>query len=128
MAGLEAALALDDHAKLDAILTIVRTDPIGRRSRFFLGHALRIEARSLDRADDDGERLYRSSIDTFREIEFPFWLAVALLEYGEWLEIRGRGPDAAPNVLEARSIFEGLRARPWVDRAGRVGEASTVTS
>ena len=128
VAGLEAALALDDHAKLDAILTIVRTDPIGRRSRFFLGHALRIEARSLDRADDDGERLYRSSIDTFREIEFPFWLAVALLEYGEWLEIRGRGPDAAPNVLEARSIFEGLRACPWVDRAGRVGEASTVTS
>ncbi len=126
--GLEAALALGDQAKFDEILAMVRTDPNGRRMRYFQAHGARFEARSADPADDGAEQLYRSAIASFRGIGFPFWLAVTLLEYSEWLEIRGRGPDAAPIVLEARSIFEGLGARPWVDRAGRVGEASTVTS
>ena len=126
--GLEVALVLGDQAKFDEILAMVRTDPNGRRMRFFQAHGARFEARSADPADDDAERLYRSAIGSFREIGFPFWLAVTLVEYSEWLEIRGRGPDAAPIVLEARSIFEGLGALPWVDRAGRVGEASTVTS
>ena len=126
--GLEAALALGDQAKVDEILAMVRTDPNGRRMSFYQAHGARFEARSADPADDDAERLYRSAIGSFREIGFPFWLAVSLVEYSEWLEIRGRGPDAAPIVLEARSIFEGLGARPWVDRAGRVGEASPVTS
>ena len=126
--GLEAALALGDQAKFDEILAMVRTDPNGRRMWFFQAHGARFEARSADPADDGAEQLYRSAIASFREIGFPFWLAVTLVEYSEWLEIRGRGPDAAPIVLEARSIFEGLGARPWVDRAGRVGEASTVTS
>jgi predicted ATPase/class 3 adenylate cyclase len=126
--GLEAALALGDSAKIDEILTTVRTDPIGRRMRFFLGHGARIKARGTDPADDGAEPLFRSAIATFREIGFPFWLAVALLEYGEWLGSRDRGPDVAPVALEARSIFEGLRARPWVDRAGRVGHASAITS
>ena len=85
-----------------------------------------IEARSPDTDDEEAERLFRSSIRSFREIAFPFWLAVALLEYGEWLESRGRGPDVAPLVLEARSIFEGLGAQPWLDRADRVSQGSSV--
>jgi hypothetical protein len=128
MTGLEAALALGDRAKLEEILTVLRTDAIGRRTRYFRAHVDRIEARSSDGADEDAELLFRSAVSTFRTIGFPFWLAVSLLEYGEWLRDRDRGPDVAPVVLEARSIFESLRAKPWMDRAGRVGEASTVTS
>jgi tetratricopeptide (TPR) repeat protein len=126
--GLEAALVLGDKTKVDEILTIVRTDPIGRRTTFFRAHASRIEARSADASDEGAERRFRSAIESFREIGFPFWLAVSLLEYGEWLEAGGRAPDVAPVVLEARSIFEGLAAKPWVDRAERVGQASAVTS
>jgi class 3 adenylate cyclase/tetratricopeptide (TPR) repeat protein len=126
--GLEAALVLGDQTKVDEILTTVRTDPIGRRTTFFLAHGARIEARSSDTDDEEAERLFRSSIRSFRKIAFPFWLAVALLEYGEWLESRGRGPDVAPLVLEARSIFESLQAKPWVDRVERVGQASAAFS
>lgn len=124
--GLEAALALGDQTRVHEILTTVRTDPIGRRTTYFRAHGARIEARSSDKDDEEAERLFRSSIRSFREIAFPFWLAVALLEYGEWLESRGRGPDVAPLVLEARSIFEGLGAQPWLDRADRVSQGSSV--
>jgi class 3 adenylate cyclase/tetratricopeptide (TPR) repeat protein len=126
--GLEAALAIGDRDKLEEILTVLRTDAIGRRTRFFLAHVDRAEARSGSGTDDDIDRSFRSAVTSFREIGFPFWLAVSLLEYGEWLRDRDRGPDAAPVVLEARSIFEGLEAKPWIERAERVGEASAVTS
>jgi hypothetical protein len=53
-------------------------------------------------------------------------MAVALLEYGEWLDGRGGGTDAAPHVAEARSIFEGVGARPWLERADRVPEGTSV--
>ena len=120
--GLEAASALEDPDKVDDILGIVRADPLGRRTSYFQAHAARIEARALDLVDDEAERLFKSSTASFRDIGFPFWMAVALLEYGEWLDRRGRGPDAAPLVAEARSIFERLEARPWLERVERVGE------
>jgi hypothetical protein len=126
--GLEAALRLDDQGKVEEILGIVRTDAVGRRTRFYQAHAARIEARSPDRAEDEAERLFEESIEGFRRIQTPFRIAVVLLEYGEWLAGRGRGADAAPHVAEARSIFEGLRAAPWLDRAGRVSQGSSVTS
>jgi predicted ATPase/class 3 adenylate cyclase len=128
VAGLEAALTLEDPDKVEEILEIVRSDPLGRRAPYFQAHASRIEARSPERAEDDAERLFKSSIGSFREIGFPFWMAVTLLEYGEWLDSRGRGGDAAPHVEEARSIFEGLSARPWLERAERVSRSAPVTS
>jgi class 3 adenylate cyclase/tetratricopeptide (TPR) repeat protein len=126
--GLEAALALEDQDKVDEILGLVRSDPIARRTLFYQAHVSRIEARSPDRTEDEAERLFKASIGSFREIEYPFRMAVALLEYSEWLDPRGRGSDAAPLVAEARSIFERLRARPWLDRADRVAQGSRVGS
>ena len=126
--GLEAALALGDQGKVEEILAMIRTDPNGRRMSFFQAHGARLEARSADDADDAVERLYRSAIGSFREIGFPFWLAVSLVEYGEWLEARGRGPDVAPVVLEARSIFEGLQAKPWIDRVDRITQGARASS
>jgi hypothetical protein len=126
--GLEGALALDDTGKVAEILGMVRSDPLGRRSLYLQAHSSRCQARSTDGEDHDSEQLLKSSIGAFREIGFPFWIAVTLLEYGEWLDGKGRGPDAAPVVAEARSIFEELGARPWIDRAGRVTSGSAVRS
>ena len=124
--GLEAASSLDDRDTLAELLEMIRSDPLGRRLLYFQAHVARFEARSPTRGEDEVERLLKASIGAFREIGFPFWMAVALLEYGEWLDARGRAPDAAPIVLEARSIFEELEARPWVERCERVPEATTV--
>ena len=105
---------------------MVRSDPLARRLLFYQAHVERFEARSPERGEDEVERLLKSSIGAFREIGFPFWMGVALLEYGEWLDDRGRAPDAAPILLEARSIFDGLEARPWVERAARVSRTMSV--
>jgi class 3 adenylate cyclase/tetratricopeptide (TPR) repeat protein len=122
--GLDAALTLEDQEKMEEILQTVRSDPLGRRNLYLQAHASRAAARSA--RQDDAERSFKASIGSFREIGFPFWMAVVLLEYGEWLTARGRGSDAAPHVAEARSIFDALGARPWLDRVERVAAGSAV--
>ncbi|HEX5936412.1 MAG TPA: adenylate/guanylate cyclase domain-containing protein [Actinomycetota bacterium] len=128
IAGLEAASALGDRTKMDEILEIIRSDALARRTLYFQAHIARFEARSSRHAEDEVERLFKSSVGAFREIGFPFWMAVTLLEYGEWLRARDRGPDAAPIVLEAQSIFERLGARPWIERAARLDEGAALSS
>ncbi len=51
----------------------------------------------------------------------PFWLAVILLEYAEWLAGTGRESEARPLVTESREIFERLRAQPWLQRLSSLG-------
>ncbi|MBA3737177.1 MAG: AAA family ATPase [Actinobacteria bacterium] len=126
--ALEAALRLEAQDKIEEILEMVRADAAARRTRFYQAHAARVEARSPDRAEDAAERLFAESIEGFRRIQMPFRIAVVLLEYGEWLDGLGRGTDASTLVAEARSIFEGLGARPWMDRADRVTTGSAVRS
>jgi hypothetical protein len=46
----------------------------------------------------------------------PFWLAVTLVEHGEWLIDQGHAPEAEPLLREARAIFEQLKAGPWLER------------
>ena len=58
---------------------------------------------------------------------FPFWMAVTLLEYGEWLAGQGRAEAAAPSLSEARETFEHLEARPWLERLERVSEQESAT-
>lgn len=58
------------------------------------------------------------SIATFRQLGYPFCLAVVLLEYGEW--IAGEGMDPEPFLAEAHDMFERLRARPWLDRLAQI--------
>ena len=53
----------------------------------------------------------------FRELGLPFWLAVTLLEHGELT-----GDTAL--LDEAREIFEGLKATPWLERAGALARTS----
>ena len=45
-----------------------------------------------------------------------FYLAVTLLEHAEWLARQARAEEAEAPLAEAREIFEGLSASPWVER------------
>ena len=64
----------------------------------------------------DPEPAFKSAAGLLRELATPFWLAVTLVEQGEWLADMGQGEAAAPFLAEARTIFEGLRAKPWLER------------
>jgi hypothetical protein len=106
----EAALALGDTARLDALVAQIESLPPGSRPQFLEAHAIRFRARSAEGADAD--RLFRRAVASFRELEFPFYLAVTLLEHAEFLS----GPEAEPLLSEAGVIFERLGAAPWLER------------
>jgi predicted ATPase/class 3 adenylate cyclase len=128
--ALEAAIALDDLAKAEELLDVLRSLPPGRRTHFHLAQSLRFGARlsALRGGLDDVEPGFKGAVGLFREMAFPFWMAVTLLEYGEWLTGQGRAADAVAPLAEAREIFDRLRAEPWLVRTERVTEASAATA
>ena len=103
--GVEAALALGDTAKVEELLLIVEGVPAGTRPPYLDAQARRFRARM----GGDAVRLRGRRGRRFRELGLPFWLAVTLLEHGELT-----GDEAS--LDEAREIFEGLRATPWLER------------
>ncbi|MFL5961730.1 MAG: ATP-binding protein [Gaiellaceae bacterium] len=122
--AMEAALALDDVERVEQLMTIVDTLPPGGSSRFLEAQALRFRARLAARDGDQAAGdLFAHAGRRFREIRFPFYLAVTLLEHGEWLASGDQGADAEPPLAEARQIFEQLDAAPWLERVTHlVGE------
>jgi class 3 adenylate cyclase/tetratricopeptide (TPR) repeat protein len=62
------------------------------------------------------EAILTGAVAALRNGKSPFPLARGLLDLASVLAERGRSDDAEPLVLEARSIFVGLRATPWIDR------------
>jgi class 3 adenylate cyclase/tetratricopeptide (TPR) repeat protein len=123
--ALEAALVLDDMVRVEELLAMIDALPPGR-SPFLKAHALRFRARLADRSGeaDAAAELFNRAARGFRELSFPFYLAVTLLEHGEWHAVRGRAEDGEPLLAEAREIFERLGARPWLQRAAQF-EAET---
>jgi hypothetical protein len=109
--ALENALALGDLARADELLTWVEQRPPGLRPPFVEAQARRFRARI---GSDDGG--LKAAAASFREHDFPFWLAVVELERGEWLIAQGRDEDARAPLEEAREIFARLEAKPWLER------------
>jgi tetratricopeptide (TPR) repeat protein len=111
--ALEAAVALGDRGAADELLSHIEDVPLGRRPPYLDAHAKRFRARL---GGDIAE--FEAAAATFREIGLPFWLAVTLLELGELTR-----DEAA--LAEARGIFEGLKATPWIERVDAATGART---
>ena len=62
------------------------------------------------------EAILTAGVAVLRAGKSPFPLARGLLDLGVVLAEGGRFADAEPLLLEARSIFVGLRAAPWIER------------
>ncbi|MGH2998495.1 MAG: hypothetical protein ACRDNM_04270, partial [Gaiellaceae bacterium] len=115
VAALEIALALDDVAKADELFAFTDSIAPHQRTPFVETHVQRLRARTA--GDADG---LAAAAERFRELEMPFYRAVALLELAE---LSG---DDAPRA-EARQCFERLGARPWIERAA-VGRATEIVA
>ena len=63
---------------------------------------------------------FAAAVQQFRELSFPFHVAVTMLEHGEWLAARAPHERVSPMLDEARATFERLHARPWIERLARV--------
>jgi predicted ATPase/class 3 adenylate cyclase len=126
--AMESALQSNDFEKAEELVGIIEGLPPARRPQFLQAHAMRFRARLAD-LKGEPERVepdFKAAIGLFREMAVPFWMAVTMLEYGEWLVGRGKGEAAEPLLVEARSIFEGLKARPWLERLDQISGARPV--
>jgi predicted ATPase len=90
---------------------------------FGVGQARRFEALLAARSGDNerAEERFRASAEILREISARFYLAVVLLEHGEW-RVESGTDDAEPLLTEAREIFERLGAAPWLERMEAIAE------
>jgi class 3 adenylate cyclase/tetratricopeptide (TPR) repeat protein len=119
--GVESALALGRNEEADDLLAIVSAIPPGRQSPYLDAQSYRLRAKLADlKGDDEVETGFKRAAGMLRELETPFWMAVTLLEHGEWLVRQGRGGDAKPLLDEAREVFERLEAVPWIERTDAV--------
>ncbi|HET7743704.1 MAG TPA: AAA family ATPase, partial [Gaiellaceae bacterium] len=100
----EAAFALGQLSKVNEVLALVDAVPAGTRPPYLDAQSRRLRARLAK--DPEG---YVAAAEAFRNLEVPFWLAVTLLEHGELT-----GDEES--LAEAREIFEGLGATPWLER------------
>jgi class 3 adenylate cyclase/tetratricopeptide (TPR) repeat protein len=106
--ALEAAIALNESVKIEELLALVEDVPVGSRPPYLDAQAKRFRAR-LD-GDPSG---YDAAAERFGELSLPFWLAVTLLEHGELTGDKS-------SLDEAREIFDGLKATPWLERLDAV--------
>jgi class 3 adenylate cyclase/tetratricopeptide (TPR) repeat protein len=113
--GIEAALALGDREQAGDLLATIERLPPGLRPPFLDGQAHRFRAR-LAATGEEVDSGYALASARFRDLDLPFWLAVTLVEHGEWLGAKDRAGEAAPLLAEAREIFERLEAMPWLER------------
>jgi tetratricopeptide (TPR) repeat protein len=106
--AIEAAIALNKRARAEDLVASIEAAPPGLRSPYLTAQALRFRAR-LAASDEVASGSYEAAAARFRELGVRLWLAVTLLEHGE------RMADAAL-LAEARELFEGLEATPWLER------------
>jgi ATP/maltotriose-dependent transcriptional regulator MalT len=120
--ALEAGFDLGDLDAVEERLRWFRSLPPGGRRPLLEAHAERFRARlAAARGDDSAvEPGFKLAAALLREIGARFWLAVVLLEQGEWLAQAGRADEAEPLLEEAREIFEQLEAKPWLVRVDAV--------
>ena len=109
--AVEAGFALGESAKVEELLASIENVPAGSRPPYLDAQVRRFRARFA--ADEAG---LEAAAERFRELEMPFWLAVTLLEQGECLAGQDQSNQAEPLLAEAAEIFEGLEARPWLER------------
>jgi len=106
--AIEGSLTAGETSKASELVATIEAVPPGLRSPYLSAQTTRFRGRLA--ADDESIELYKAAAKRFRELAIPFWRAVSLLELGE---LSG---DEEP-LVEAREIFEELKATPWLERA-----------
>jgi hypothetical protein len=126
---LEAAFDLGDLDAVERRLRWCRDLRPADRWPFLDAQADRFRARLAAARGDaaEVERGFKGGSALLREIGARFWLAVVLLEHGEWLAQAGRMDEAGPLLEEARETFERLEAKPWLERLDALGAQRTLT-
>ena len=114
----EAALAMSDVTFAEELLSIPQGLAEGEFTPSWRGQMNRLEARlaAARGMNDEVEGRFKAAGGHFRKIGMTYWLAITLGEHSEWLAAQDRADEAEPLLAEARTTFEQLKARPWLER------------
>jgi tetratricopeptide (TPR) repeat protein len=120
--AIDLSLELGHLDRAESLLGEIEAFRPGELFPFVRGMGARLGARLAAARGDHArpDEAFRAAVGIFREIPMDFWVAVTLLEHGEWLAGRGGADEAVPLFEEAGTIFERLGARPWLERLARV--------
>jgi class 3 adenylate cyclase/tetratricopeptide (TPR) repeat protein len=119
----EAAFDLGDLEQAEELLVGFEQLPPSERTPLLVAQGARFRGRlcSLRGDRENAAEFFAWAVVCFRELQTPYYLAIALLEQAE-LGV----DDPAPLLAEAREIFERLGARPWLERVDALERAVTV--
>ncbi|HXJ64936.1 MAG TPA: hypothetical protein VNN79_14365, partial [Actinomycetota bacterium] len=114
----EAALSVGDMDGAARRLGAVEAMPPGHVAPALRAQWSRLSALLAAARSDDGrvEAGFKAGAGLFRELGMRYWLAVTLLQHGEWLSARDRREEATDFLAEAGELFERLGATPWIER------------
>jgi predicted ATPase/DNA-binding SARP family transcriptional activator len=120
--AVEAAFASDDLDQVSELLGEWERMPPGDRTAFVEAHHSRFVAQlAARRGEDDAvEPGLRRATALFRELSMPFYVALTLLDHGDWLAAHDHPDEAEPLFAEAREVFERLQAKRWLEQATRL--------
>ena len=116
---IEAALALDSPETAEALIEEVEARPAGyvpplMLAELFRSRGLLAAARGRHETVEDD---LAAAIARYEELGYPYFLARARCDLGEWLIDRGRADEAQTVLQGAAEAFQRLGAAPGLDRA-----------
>ncbi len=123
-AGL-AALVLGDEGSVEQLISFVAELPPARRTPMLRSGAARLAGLLAVRRQDlrEADQRLAAAVAELRAIDAPFNLGQVLVEHAEVRRGLENEEEAGALLSEARSIFEGLRATPWLERVARAQSA-----
>jgi tetratricopeptide (TPR) repeat protein len=118
-AAMEASLATGRLDTVDQLLELLEQIPPGIVAPYLRAQLSRGRARvAAARARHDVvEGHFQAAVDTFAVLGYPYWLAVAQVDFAEWLGTQGRSVQATELLDQAVAALEPLRAEPALRRA-----------
>jgi class 3 adenylate cyclase/predicted ATPase len=117
--AMEAAVAMGELDRADRLLAMVAELPPGNVPRYLRAMMARYRAR-LDAARGRHDHVDANFLDAttrFRELGYPYFLAIAQLDHAAWLVAQDRPADARELLTAAVVTFERLAATPALLRA-----------
>ncbi len=107
---LHAALALGATASAARVLALVAERPPGMIPPYLTAHLARLGGlvRALAHRDETVERDLRAALEDFRALGYPYWVAIAETDLGDWLEGRGRIEEAGTLRRDATAALTAL--------------------
>jgi class 3 adenylate cyclase/tetratricopeptide (TPR) repeat protein len=118
-AAMEASLATGRLDTADQLLELLDQIPPGVIAPYLRAQLSRGRARvaAARGRHDDVERHFQAAIDTFALLGYPYWLAVAQVDFAEWLGTQARSAEATELLDQAIVALQALRAEPALRRA-----------